>query len=214
MRRHGAAGLAVAAVVVSVVVAGVVAVVAGGGPASGAPPVVYADIRVTLDAPSIGGSGPLVFQANHVAIGDGVELDANVTDPQAVSNPSGWCGGAYVDVSADLLSVRVGGGPGFCDFDVADFSITLDGAYWGTASLVDDTVFMAAVDPTQTPVLTGFDATGSDFAASWAGTTHTYMSGYADFALTAPTVYAAPTSDEPAQAPAPDPADGTPTFTG
>lgn len=101
---------------------------------------VLASILVELDLPS-DSSGPLVFFVEDVPVTDGVELHAGEGDPEAVDNPSSWCGGAYVDIAADLSTVTLGGGDDYCNFEEAYFEIELNGAEWEPVVLESDNIF-------------------------------------------------------------------------
>lgn len=105
---------------------------------------VLASILVELDLPS-DSSGPLVFFVEDVPVTDGVEM--HLDDDDSVDNPSDWCGGATVDISTDLTSVTLAGGPEPCNFEEAYYEIELTGAEWGDVSLVSDTLFEESDEP-------------------------------------------------------------------
>jgi hypothetical protein len=125
------------------------------GPAAYAGPVatedidgpVLASILVELDLPSFG-DGAMVFFVEDVPVTDGVEM--HLDDVDSVDNPSDWCGGATVDISTDLQTVTLAGGPDPCNFEEAYYEIQLTGAEWGAVSLVSDTLFEESDEPQET----------------------------------------------------------------
>jgi len=166
---------------------------------------VTADIRVELDLPSGGTHAPMVFSVTGAPVDDSIELE----NEAPVSNPSDWCGDATVDIAADLSSVTVTGGDGYCYFEEALVHITLHGASFGALTLGEDTLF-EPFDESQdgsllrgtlrgggggvgnlssglrmallpNPTLQYAEINGPEFEAYWLGTSGADMSGGATF---------------------------------
>jgi len=84
--------------------------------------IVSADFNASFDLPDANfGLGPRVFEALGRGLGAGDEL----TDADEIQNPSGWGGGAFIDISSTGLITLTGSQPfGFADYDLASFTIS------------------------------------------------------------------------------------------
>jgi hypothetical protein len=142
---------------------------------------ITADIYVAIDLPDYGSSGPMVWQYTDVPVTDGVELPSGSA---VTSNPTGWCGDAYVDIAADLSTVTYGGGDHYCDFETAEIVITLhNGTFAGDPVIVSDALFQDVGDTTPKVQSATVSEDMATFTANWAGSegVDADMSGQAVF---------------------------------